>query len=247
MAETEKILSGIIRNPQRMQTSVQEALRYAGVREAEYGPWKNRMEKLLEKAADCSRFRITIRIFPLEKTEDGIRLEGSPMILPGNLAGRMLQTCDQVLVLGATLGSGFDRELSRLQLVSMPDALLFDAAGSALIDACLDVWQQNWLNAENQRRKDRDASEAPLYLSDRFSPGYGDLPLSLQPSIAALLDLPRQTGIFVHPSMMLSPAKSVTALIGLSRTLQPAKIRGCGFCSMQKTCALRKKGTSCHA
>ena len=84
-----------------------------------------------------------------------------------------------------------------------------------------------------------------LYLTDRFSPGYGDLPLSLQPGICAVLDAERRVGIHVTPSFLMNPSKSVTAVIGLSDKPQMARIRGCAWCAMRETCTLRKGGKTC--
>ena len=79
----------------------------------------------------------------------------------------------------------------------------------------------------------------------RFSPGYGDLPLTLQPEICAALDVQRRLGIHVTESLLMIPSKSVTAVIGLSDRPQMARIRGCAYCAMKETCMLRKGGKRC--
>ena len=84
-----------------------------------------------------------------------------------------------------------------------------------------------------------------LYQTDRFSPGYGDLPLTLQPGILAALDAGRRAGITLLPSLLMNPSKSVTAIFGLSQRPQPARVRGCAYCRMQATCTLRKGGNTC--
>ena len=83
------------------------------------------------------------------------------------------------------------------------------------------------------------------YRTDRFSPGYGDLPLSLQPKICAALDTQRRLGLYVTESYLMNPSKSVTAIIGLSDWPQMARIRGCTYCSMRETCKLRVGGKHC--
>ena len=84
-----------------------------------------------------------------------------------------------------------------------------------------------------------------LFFTDRFSPGYGDLPLDLQPALCAALDTPRRLGLYVTPSLLLNPVKSVTAVIGLSERPQPARVRGCAYCQMREHCPYRKGGTHC--
>jgi cobalamin-dependent methionine synthase I len=49
----------------------------------------------------------------------------------------------------------------------------------------------------------------------RFSPGFGDLPLTVQAEILGLLDAGRRMGITLSDSFLMAPSKSVTAIIGL--------------------------------
>ena len=116
----------------------------------------------------------------------------------------------------------------------MGEAVIFDACGSAWVESGCDAAE-----AEIAARfKGR-------YLTDRFSPGYGDLPLSLQPAVLAALDAEKRLGIHLSDSFLMTPSKSVTAVIGVSDEPQPARVRGCGSCVMNKTCDYRKGGTTC--
>jgi cobalamin-dependent methionine synthase I len=54
-------------------------------------------------------------------------------------------------------------------------------------------------------------------LTPRFSPGYGDFPLSYQRVLIDLLDAPRVLGVSVTPSDLLVPVKSVTAVVGIRK------------------------------
>lgn len=192
-------------------------------------------ESLIPILDQCVQFKVTYRIFGLTDQDGSICIESEGLKLPGAMARRMLSDCHHVIVLGASLGGGFDRKLKELELTDPAKALFFDALGSALIDDLCDEW------TESLKEKLTD-----LYLTDRFSCGYGDLPLTLQQDLADLLDLQKTCGIHVLDSSMMTPSKSITALIGLSDTPQPARIRGCAFCSMNRTCPYRKGGTTCH-
>ena len=109
------------------------------------------------------------------------------------------------------------------------------ACGSALVEQGCD-------GAE----KELAARFPGQYLTDRFSPGYGDLPLSLQGNICTALDAPRRLGLHVTESSLLNPVKSVTAVVGLSDQPQKARIRGCTYCQMRESCALHKGGNHCE-
>ena len=76
-----------------------------------------------------------------------------------------------------------------------------------------------------------DAAEAELrqwaagqdrYLTGRFSPGYGDWPIDL-----------------------MTPRKSVTALLGLSDHPVKGHLAGCGHCVLNTRCEYRKRGKTC--
>ena len=54
------------------------------------------------------------------------------------------------------------------------------------------------------------------YLRPRFSPGYGDLPLALQADVFWALDCTSKIGVSLSESLIMSPQKSVTAIIGIS-------------------------------
>jgi 5-methyltetrahydrofolate--homocysteine methyltransferase len=54
-------------------------------------------------------------------------------------------------------------------------------------------------------------------LRPRFSAGYGDLPLEYQKKIFDLLDPHTQIGLTLNDSYLMSPSKSVTALIGVEK------------------------------
>ena len=85
-----------------------------------------------------------------------------------------------------------------------------------------------------------------LYLTGRFSPGYGDWPISVQPLLAQALDTPRRMGMCVTESFLMLPRKSVTAVLGVSGQPVTGYRAGCGHCALRETCEYRKRGQSCE-
>ena len=156
------------------------------------------------------------------------------MDLTGASARPMLAGCTQAVLLACTLGARFDAKLLALQARDMAKAVIFDALGSALVEVGCDEMEREI------------AGRFPgLFLTDRFSPGYGDLPLALQPQFCAALDAERRLGLTVSQSLLMNPVKSVTAVIGLSDTPRPARIRGCAYCNLRETCTIHKGGSTC--
>lgn len=217
-----------------MELDIREALRYLGVK-------GEPSEELLASAAHVAAQltsqiepKYVYRVFPLTQTGEGIALEGAGLVLPGTMAAKMLGECHRAAVLLCTLGAGFEAMSRR--------ALARSAAQAALLDACGSVWVEAGCDAAQTELAARFPG---AYLTDRFSPGYGDLPLALQKDICALLDGQRRLGVQVTESLLLNPAKSVTAVIGLSDRPQPARVRGCGACRLQDSCLYRKEGKRC--
>lgn len=219
-----------------MELDIREALRYLGIR-GEPGPeLRSQMTQVAAKLTGEITPRYAYKVFDLDRTEAGFRLLGTGTVLTGATAERMLGGSHKAALLACTLGARFDRMLAEAQARDMARAVMLDACGGALVEAGCDAAQE-----ELDRRFPGE------YLTDRFSPGYGDLPLELQGQLCALLDAPKRLGLHVTDSCMLNPVKSVTAVIGIAHSPQPARVRGCGFCAMRNTCTMGKEGNHCGA
>ncbi len=219
-----------------MKLDLSEPLRYLGVRGQPDPDLCARLSAVADRLTRSVTPRWLWRVFPIDLQEEAVALGGSGVALTGGLVRRMLADCSQAVLLACTLGAGFETLLRAEQARSMARAALLDACGSAWVEAGCD-------GAEGEI-----AARFPgLYLTDRFSPGYGDLPLELQRDICAALDAPKRLGIQVGESLLINPTKSVTAVIGLSERPQPARIRGCGYCDLRQSCQFRKEGMTCGA
>ena len=113
---------------------------------------------------------------------------------------RHLRGCSECAVMALTLGTGADRYLASLSLTSPSAHFLADGLASAMAEAACDEAERIIL--------------AGRKTPGRFSPGYGDFPLSLQPKVLSLTDAGRLLGVTLSPSLLMSPSKSVTAVIG---------------------------------
>ena len=219
-----------------MELNVSEALLYLGVRGAPDPPLLSQLSAAAHRLARAAPPRWVWRAYPLAFGPEGPALEGAGLALPGEMAARMLGGCAQAAVLICTLGAAFEALLRAEQARGMARAALLDACGSAWVEAGCD-----------EAQAEISARFPGLHPTDRFSPGYGDLPLSLQRDICGALDAPRRLGVQVTDSLLLNPSKTVTAVIGLSDRPQPARIRGCAYCDLRENCQYRKGGTTCGA
>ena len=72
-----------------------------------------------------------------------------------------------------------------------------------------------------------------------------DLPLEVQGPILDLLDAPRRAGLCATANHLLTPRKSVTAVLGVAEgEIEPQK-RSCLGCPAQGSCQYRKAGGHC--
>ena len=210
-----------------------QVLRYLGCRGAYDAALEEELRRWSETLKAEAEPRAVWKLFPLLPD---FSLAGACFRLEGESVRALLKDCDQVILMAATLGSSVERLIRRTQTVDMAGALILDACGSAAIENVCDN-----LCAELA------AGFAPRYLTDRFSPGYGDMPLTEQRELFHVLDVTRRIGVSLSDSGLMLPQKSVTALIGVSDRPQPKRHRGCPSCSMFETCAFRKDGKSCGA
>ena len=217
-----------------IKLDINEVLRYLGVRDGPDGATARAAAAEADTLLRNLRPRYVYRLFPVEQGRSGVVLVGSGVTLPGGMAGRMLAGCHEAALLACTLGAGFETMLRAAQARDMARAVILDACGSALVEAGCD-----------KAEREIAALRPGKHLTDRFSPGYGDLPLGIQGAVCTALDAPKRLGIQVTESLLMNPTKSVTAVLGLADAPQPARIRGCACCALAGTCTIRKGGKSC--
>ena len=210
-----------------------EAMRYLGAGEGD-DALRRQLAAVASELTAALEPRYVYRVFDLARENGDILLAGTGVRLTGATASTMLAQCRRAALLACTLGSGFDTLLRKEQARDMGRAVMLDACGSA--------WVESGCNAAEEELRVRLPG---LFLTDRFSPGYGDLPLDIQPAVCAALDAGRRVGIHVSDSFLMNPMKSVTAVIGISDRPQMARIRGCAYCAMAASCRLRKGGKHC--
>lgn len=165
-----------------------------------------------------------------------VKLPLDALELPGEDICRHLAGCDSMVLLCATLGAAVDREIRLAERTSMLTALALDAAAGDGIEKVCD-------HAEAEIRALE--SEHGRFLTGRYSPGYGDLPLTVQRELIRLCDATRRIGLSLTQTNILIPRKSVTAILGASDAPVEGKRRGCASCRLRGSCPFRKRGITC--
>ena len=217
--------------PRFTALNMNEILKYLGFRGQELTEdIAKQLRRCTDEVLQAATPRLTYRQVPLE---DGAVLG---VTFAGKDIPTMLAPCEEVVLFGATLGPGVERLMMRYEVTNAADAVIMDACASTAIENICN-------NFESDMRAEIEAGGR--YLTDRFSPGYGDLPISEQPKFFALLDMTRRVGVSLTPTTIMVPRKSVTAIMGIARTPQPHRPPDCEHCLMFRNCPFRKAGRRC--
>ena len=181
-----------------------EILRYAGVHSEADAELKGLLEGVICEAKSKLRYRVCYTELPIWRTGETINF-GFAKISSSALE-KELSGCDRALVFAATVGIEIDRLIKRSMVSSPSRALIFDALGTERIEALCDAFCDEY---------SRELSGRGMALSRRFSPGYADLPLSFQKDIFSVLQCDKIIGLTLNESLIMSPSKSVSAIVGI--------------------------------
>lgn len=179
-----------------------EILRYAMLPSFAPAPEELPLQECLKAAKGAAQCRAVWRRYPL--TRDGDTLDLGFARTDSRDLKQHLEGCTEILLFACTAGAETDRRIARAKLQSPAKGLLMHAIGAQQVEGGCDLLCRRLAEQFPDRR-----------LTDRFSPGYGDLPLSMQRDVMAALDCGRTVGITLTESLLMTPSKSVTAIIGM--------------------------------
>lgn len=213
-----------------------EAARYMGVR----GEPDDSIMAILDRCEPIVRERLrpayVYREAEVDFRDEGVFLSGVSVPLTGKDIRRHLEGCRRAVIMAATVSAEADKLIRQSAVSDMAEALAVDCLCSAAIEQVCN-------KAEEEIFAGRDDA---AYRTWRFSPGYGDLPISLQKELLLALNAQRRIGLTVTESSLLIPSKSVTAIIGISDKPKHSKSgSSCDSCNMRDRCAFSKSG-GCH-
>lgn len=216
----------------------QEILRYLGW---QGGELSTQMDQLLtqciQSTLEVIRPGYRYQRFPIESTPEGIRVEQTGLLLTGSSITRHLEGCHSVYLLAGTIGLAHEQLLRKTMLIQPDAGVVLDSCGSAAAEAVAELADQ-----EVQKLV---AGEGK-YTTPRFSPGYGDLPLSCQQPLLSALRAMQTLGMTVSSGGLLSPNKSVTAIIGVRDTPADQTRSPCDACLKRGNCEFRRRNQVCY-
>ena len=204
-----------------MDRRMKEAVRYLGYgRNTADERTRMMIEDAFSEVEKAAGPKSICRIFDVEQFSDGMIRIGNTEIKSSSLS-RNLKGCVKVVLFGATLGAGVDQLIRRTSMTDMSRAVIQQACAAAVLEEYCD---------KKQLETGEELKKEGLYLRPRFSPGYGDFDIHYQKPLMQMLDCAKTIGLTMTDSYMMTPSKSVTAVIGASPVKERCPVAGCEAC-----------------
>jgi hypothetical protein len=161
--------------------------------------------------------------------KEGIMQVGNATLNLGRQVCGYVKESTQAALFLCTAGEDFTRMTNALnEQGDIMEAYLLDAIGSLTVENAIDKIQANLRQSFAMHH---------LKISNRYSPGYCNWPLTDQQALFGMIgDNP--TGITLSDSCLMTPRKSVSGIIGIGKSLKHHEY-GCKICS-NTTCMYRK-------
>lgn len=171
-----------------------EILRYMGCKTPDENIL-SLLEECLTEAMPTLSYAVSYSVYPIKYKKD-ISSDG---LL------KHLSDSDEIIIFAATIGIGIDRLISKYSRISPTKAVIFQAIGTERIEALCDAF------CDEMKKKYK-------CITNRFSPGYSDWDIKDQKLIISVTDATKNLGICLNDSFLMSPSKSVTAVVGIKNT-----------------------------
>ncbi len=157
-----------------------------------------------------------------------IKIEKQELDLGRQVCGYIREATQTAMFL-CTAGEDFTRMTNQLnEQGDIMEAYILDAIGSLTVEKAMDRIQESLKN---------EFGGKGFKISNRYSPGYCNWPLSDQKTLFNLIG-GNQTGITLSDSCLMTPRKSVSGIIGIGEHLKHHEY-GCVICN-NSTCIYRK-------
>ena len=180
-----------------------------GTRQVEPGV-REMLDRQIQMSSELITARGMIRFLMIkEHNEPLLMFENTAFEIQSRQVSKMLRQADLVALFMVTIGKSIEDEIVRLQQANeVTEAFILDAVASEMADAAADIMHRDIIK--------KKAEGSGLTVTPRFSPGYGDWPVTVQKDILDICE-GGKIGISVNASSLMSPRKSVSAVLGLKR------------------------------
>ena len=135
-------------------------------------------------------------------------------------------------------------ETRKAEYVDLAKSIIMDSAATTFVERTCDYVQEII---------EKEVEKSGKYITMRYSPGYGDLPLECGKEILNILQSQNKIGLTTSSSGLMIPRKSVSAIIGIydSSKDKDNKVKkgkkSCLECPNYNNCIYRREsGGACY-
>lgn len=208
-----------------------EVLRYLGHRGQEIDQnINNQIDLCIQICREIAKPRFVYGQYNITKD---FYIENSPLRFEGEDIKNHLEGAKQVVVMAATIGFEIEKKIRFYEPANLSQGLILDACASALVESVCD-------SAEAEIRE--KVTSGGSSLTGRYSPGYGDFPITIQKALINLIGADKKIGLKVTGSNILTPRKSVTAVMGITQDYVWGQKSGCEGCKNKERCGFKRHG-----
>lgn len=164
---------------------------------------KKLLQEIYKETQQCFSYKVCYRRMSISWSEG---LPELPIYSGSKDVAKCIKGADEIILFAATIGMEIDRHIAKYGRLHPAKGLLLQAYGAERIETLCDYFCKEMKN---------QLIASGMTITNRFSPGYGDLPLETQQEVFRLLECSRKIGISLGSNMLMTPSKSVTALFGI--------------------------------
>ena len=195
---------------------------------------KNTIDECIKITKGKINPRYILRVYPIlreNSNRDEIHIKGSNLKLNSKDLYNLLDNCNECIIMIATLGIDIEKEIKKYSYLELTKSIIIDACATTAIEEACDLIQNNI---------EEELKNQGKYITMRYSPGYGDLPIEVNKEIINLLNSQKEIGLTITESGIMIPRKSVVAIIGITPNIVNKVNKSCLNCSNQLTCKYKK-------
>jgi len=170
--------------------------------------FKNKVMEIINRGISLSKPRGAYIMRKIKKKGDIITFYNTPLKIKSKNIEKLLSDAVFTVFIGVTIGKKLEEAVDKFARNNQQEvSVILDTVGSEAAESLAELLN-NYIEIWARQNK--------FSITMRYSPGYGDLPVSFQKSMEKELELDK-IGVQVTEKFMLLPQKSITALIGIKR------------------------------
>ena len=179
------------------------------------------MEEMERELLAISTPRKLAKLYDVEFFDESYFIKDADIIINSDDINRLFRDVDIIALECVTLGIAVDKKIDYYSRTSVMRMVALDALANVYVEQLADELS-NELAEENNK----------MNMTVRYSPGYGDLSLDIQPKLIAALNATKRAGVVVNSNNLMIPLKTITAFQGFSLVEQPESFN-CSKCVLK--------------